>query len=49
MKKVCWNNVPTLFPETVRHLQYKIYSEDLDSPMESPEFYRDRGFQLKLQ
>lgn len=50
MKKVCWNNVPKLFPETVQRLQSKLYSEDgAFYSVEDQNFKRDQGFQLELQ
>ncbi len=46
MKKVHWNNVPELFPETVEKLKHRLNSEEY---IEIDPSSRDQKFQLELQ
>lgn len=50
MKKVHWNNVPELFPETVEKLKLRLNSEfDSKNKLDSESSDRDQKFQLELQ
>lgn len=46
MKKVHWNNVPELFPETVEKLKKRLNSDDFEDHEPAS---RDQKFQLELQ
>lgn len=46
MKKVHWNNVPELFPETVEKLKSRLNSENI---VDNDHSTRDQKFQLELQ